>query len=292
MKPEDVEISHPDKVLFPEAGITKRDFADYFERIAEYILPHIKSRPLTLKRYPEGVEKEGFYNKHAPEHFPSYITRLNVPMRSKGGDNMKMVSADKAADLVYFAGQDVIELHMGLSKAGDLEKPDQIIFDFDPSDDDFEKVREAALALKALLDKENLTSFVKTTGSRGVHVHIPLRPEEKFQDVKPVAREIAQKLHEEKPDLTTLEQRKGERGDKVFIDILRNDYGMTGIAPYSPRAKKSAAIATPVDWEELKGPALGPQSYTVKNIFRRLSQKEDPWKNFARHGTSLKSVRL
>lgn len=197
-----------------------------------------------------------------------------------------MISADEAVDLVYFAGQDVIELHMGLFQAEALEKPDQMIFDLDPSDDDFEKVRKTAFALKDLMDKQEITTFVKTTESHGLHIHVPLKPKNNFDTVKETARKIAEKLNETCPELTTLEQRKNKHGNKVFIDYLHNDYGMTTIAPYSPRAHKGAPLATPIGWEELKDKLkdnkLGPQTYRIDNILRRLSQKSDPWENFNR----------
>lgn len=290
MKTKNIEISHPGKVLFPDTGMTKKDIAEYFERIAEYMLPHIEGRPLTLRQFTEGIDKEGFYHKHAPDYFPDFIQRLSVPMHSKSGKKMKMVMANEAADLVYFAGQNAIELHMGLSRSGALEKPDQIIFDLDPSDDDFEKVRQTAFALKDMLDEHEITSFVKTTGSRGLHIHVPLHVDRKFERVKAVARNIAEKLHQGNPKLTTMEQRKDKRGDRVFIDYLRNDYGMTAIAPYSLRALKNAPVATPIDWDELKGHSLGPQTYTLSNIFRRLAQKKDPWKDFGRHKVHLEDL--
>lgn len=244
------------------------------------MLPLIKDRPLTLRRFPDGIREKGFFNKHAPEYFPEFIRRAAVPMRTASGKNMEMVVADDKEDLVYFAGQDTIEMHMALSRLDDLERPDQIIFDLDPSDDDFEKVRQTAFALKDLLDERDIPCFVKTTGSRGLHIHIPLRPERTFDQVKPVALKLARELNHREPGLTTLEQRIDQRGDRVFIDYLRNDYGMTAIAPYSPRALKGAPVATPLDWEELKDPELGPRSYTISNIFRRLGQKADPWVEF------------
>lgn len=281
MNPEDVEITHPDKVMFPDAGLAKADVCDYYRRIAEHMLPWIQDRPLTLRRYPDGIDGEGFYNKHAPDYFPDYIRRIDVPMHSKPGEVMRMVAAGEAADLVYFAAQNTIELHTGLSKAEALEKPDQVIFDLDPSDGDFEKVRKTAFALKDILDGHDLASFVKTTGSRGVHIHVPLKPDKTFEEVKPAAKRLAEKLNEAEPNLTTLEQRRKERGDAVFIDILRNDHGMTAVAPYSLRAVKTAPVATPIDWAELRDTALGPRSYTLENIFRRLGQKDDPWAHVA-----------
>lgn len=290
MKEKKVAISHPGKVLFSEAGITKADLADFYGRIAAYLLPHIQGRPLTLRQFPQGIGESGFFSKHAPDHFPEYIRRIEVPMHSKPGKTMQMVTADHAEDLIYFAGQNTIELHMGLSRLDALDKPDQVIFDLDPSTEDFEKVRKVALALKNLLDTRGIPSFLKTTGSRGVHIHIPLEVNRKFEEVKPIAREIGVKLNKAYPGLTTLEQRKDKRGDRVFVDYLRNDFAMTAIAPYSLRALENAPVATPIDWDELKAATLGPQTYRLSNIFRRLAQKQDPWKGFHGHRIPLKKL--
>ena len=169
MTPKEVEISHPDKVLFPDTGITKGELADYYELIAERLLPYAKGRPLTLRAFPEGIDEAGFFNKHAPDHFPAVSRRIEVPTRDAGRKAALMSSADEAADLVYFAGQNVIEIHAALSTEEDLEKPDQLIIDFDPSNDDFDKVRKVALRFCALLEAMALNAFWKTTGSRGLH---------------------------------------------------------------------------------------------------------------------------
>ena len=282
MTPDDIEISHPDKVLFPDAGVTKRDLADYYARIAPRLLPYAKGRPLTLRVFPEGIEEAGFFNKNAPEHFPAFITRLRVPTRESGREATLMASADEAADLVFFAGQNAIELHAALSTQADLEKPDQVIFDFDPSDGDFDKVRKVALTFNALLEERELPGFWKTTGSSGLHAHLPLRPEREFAKVKAWATTLARRLHDELPEDTTLEQRKDKRGDKVFIDVLRNDYGQTAVLPYSVRARQGAPVAMPLRADELENADLTPDRYTLKNAFQRLGQVEDPWQSFAR----------
>lgn len=287
MRIEKVRITHPRKLLFPAAGITKEAVADYYGRIADYMLPWVCRRPLTLKRFVEGIDRIGFYHKHAPDHFPDYVERIEVPMRSRGGKPMLMVSVDEAADLVYLAGQNVIELHMGLSTADNLDKPDQLIIDFDPSDRDFRKVRRAALEFKQLLDELGHPSFLKTTGSRGLHVHLPLIPEFRFAEVKRGARLLAEMLVERCPQLCTVEVRKNKRGDKVFIDYLRNDHAMTAIAPYSLRALPSAPVATPIEWRELRERRIEPQDYTLRNIFRRLARKDEPWLDFDRCRQSL-----
>lgn len=279
MKIENIEISHPDKIMYPKDQLTKKNIAEYYAKISSYLLPYVKDRPITMRRYPDGIEEDGFYNKHIPDYFPDFIRRLSVPMK-KDDSYMEMVGAEESRDLVYLADQNTIELHVALAKVSDIDKPDQIIFDFDPSDDDFEKVRRAALAFKDLLDDSDLISFVKTTGSRGVHIHIPVEVNYGFQKVKAMSKKMAEKLHDKCSEITTLEQRKGKRGDKVFIDYLRNDYGMTAIAPYSLRAKPKAPIAVPLDWEELKDKSIGPRSFNLSNIFRRLGQKQDPWADF------------
>ncbi|MEX2365652.1 MAG: hypothetical protein WD601_03545, partial [Pseudohongiellaceae bacterium] len=159
-------------------------------------------------------------------------------------------------------------------------------------DNDFEKVRTVAFVLKTLLDQMSVSSFVKTTGSRGVHLHIPLKVEHEFAKVKDVAHNLAQVLHRKCPQLTTLEMHKDKRGNRVFLDYLRNDYGMTAIAPYSLRAVASAAAATPIDWDELKDNSLGPQSYGYRNIFRRLPHKENPWESFYKSRVGLAKLQL
>lgn len=286
MKITGVDISHPDKQLYPDDRISKKEVVEYFYNIADYLLPFVKNRPISLKRYPDGINQEGFYNKHRPDYFPDFIEQLTVPTIQNNSE-MNMVGIHSKKALVYLAGQNTLELHISLSTMSSIEKPDQIIFDLDPQDDDFEKVREAALALKKLFDEFALTTFVKTSGSRGLHIHLPIKAHYKFDKIKEISRKIAEKLHHRHPQITTLEQRKNKRGNKVFIDFLRNDYAMTAIAPYSLRAKKGAPIATPLEWEELNDRSLHPQSYHLKNIFQRLGKKENPWKNFNKYNRHI-----
>lgn len=281
-----IDLTHADKLLYPEDKISKKDVAEYFYKISEYLLPFVQKRPITLKRYPQGINHEGFYNKHRPDYFPDFIEEFTVPTVQNHSE-MKMVGIHSKKALVYLAEQDVLELHVSLSTMSSIEKPDQIIFDFDPQDNDFEKVREAAFVLKKLLNEYDLTSFVKTSGSRGLHVHLPFKAYYKFETVKEISRKIAEKLNRKCPKITTLEQRKAKREDKVFIDFLRNNYAMTAIAPYSLRAQKGAPIATPLAWVELNDTALNPQSYHLKNIFQRLEKRENPWENFNKYNQNI-----
>ena len=284
------DISHPDKTLYPEAVLSKKDVADFEERIAEYKLPHMKDRALTFRIFPQGIEEEGFFRKRAQESYPDFIKTTTVSRHSGKEETIEMARVQHMDDLIFFAGQNVIEYHLSLSKTHSYETPEEIILDFDPSEDSFEKVRKAALALGKMLEDADIPAFVKTSGSRGVHVHIPLTGDADFNAAKKCAKAIAEKLCDNLPELTTLEQRKQNRGDKVFVDWLRNDHGMTAIAPYSLRAIKGAPIATPLTWHELENRDVTPQKYTMNNIFARLGQRDCPWNIMRQHAVSLSAV--
>lgn len=274
-----VNISHPDKILYQDAKISKEDIAHYYASISAYMLPHLKDRPLSLKQYPEGIEHTGFFHKHAASFYPDYLPIYTLDAH-KTSDKMQMVGAKTAKDLVYLAGQNAIEFHTPTSKAKNSHKPDQIILDFDPSDDDFEKVRTLALITIDILQEKNLQCFVKTTGNRGVHLHIPIKPTKTYEVIKPIAKEISEYIEKQQPDLATTQLRKNKRDNKVFIDYLRNDFAMTAVAPYSLRANKIAGIATPISYAELKNNKINAQSFTIKNIAKRMQNFNDPWLDF------------
>ena len=275
----DVKITHPDKLLFPEARVTKGMMAVYYAMIAKYMLPHIKNRPLSLKQYPEGITKTGFFHKHAAGFYPESIPVFKIAMHKEHG-KIDMVGAATAQDLVYMAGQNAIEFHIPTATVKHISKPDQIILDYDPSDNDFEKVRALAFITRDILTDHKMQSFVKTTGNRGVHVHIPIQANRDYDEVKPIAKELATAITQQAPDLATTELRKNKRGNKVFIDYLRNDYGMTAVAPYSLRANKAAGVATPISWDELKKKSLQPDSFTIHNIEKRVKNFKDPWSKY------------
>lgn len=283
-----VPVSHPDKILFPDDGLTKEDVGGYYRRIASRMLPWIKGRPLSFLVFPRGIKADGFFSKNVPDHYPQFIERIEVPTRGKEKSTITMATADATRDLVYLAGQNVIEFHTSLSPGDQLEQPDQIIFDLDPSDEDFTKVRQVANRLHEILEKRGIPSFVKLTGSTGVHIHIPIKGGSSYEASKEAAHALAKRLHEDLPRLTTLDQRKEKRGDRVFIDYLRNEYGQTTIAPYSLRARPQAPVATPVRWDELNRGGLSSSSYTLANIFRRLSRIKDPWAAFTKDRASLR----
>jgi bifunctional non-homologous end joining protein LigD len=281
-----IELSHHFKVFFPDSGITKKDVAEYYRDVAEYTLPHIRGRAITMHRFPDGINGEDFYHKEVPDYFPEWIKRASL--RKKEGGTITHVVCENAATLVYLANQACITPHIWLSRVDKPTRPDRIIFDLDPPDDEFSPLRSAARALKELLEEIGLNSYLMTTGSRGLHVLVPLKRDADFDTVRTFARDIAEVLVTRLPDSLTMEQRKNRRNGKIFVDILRNAYAQTTPIPYAVRAVPGAPVATPLDWHELSDSGLHSRKYTIKNLFRRLGRKEDPWKGVGRHGRSLK----
>ncbi len=280
-----VRITYPDKILFQKSGITKGDMIDYYHKIAPMMLPYIKDRLLTMKRFIEGIDKEGFFQKNAPDYFPSWAKRVGI--EKQDGGIVNYVVCNNAATLVYLSNYGCITPHVSLDRIDKLDYPDRMIFDFDPSTKNFSQVQKAAQLVKKVLDSLKLPSFVMTTGSRGLHVVIPLRRVHTFDYVRSFAREISQLLEKLNPGLVTTEIRKNKRGSRVFVDYLRNAFGQTSVAPYAVRAKPSAPIATPISWQEALSPKLKPNTYTIKNIFKHLAKTPDPWKELKASASSL-----
>lgn len=269
-----INVGHADKLMYPADGITKLQVIDYYVRIADYMLPHIKNRPMVLVRYPDGIGQEGFFQKEASAYFPKWIRRASVKL-VKGGQQ-HVVVVDSAATLAYLANQATLTFHIWLSMVGSLRKPDVMVFDLDPSDDDFSKVIAAARILKKILAKHGYKANLMTTGSRGLHLIISIKPVRDFDEVRKEAHDIAVEAVSHKPQLLTIEARIAKRGARVYVDIARNAYGQTRVAPYSLRALPGAPIATPIGWHELTS-RLTPQKYNANNIFRRLAAISDPW---------------
>jgi bifunctional non-homologous end joining protein LigD len=284
----DLKLSNPDKMLFPAAGVTKSDLIDYYERIAPVILPHLAGRPLSLVRYPNGVDAEGFMQKNASDYFPDWIRRARLAKQDGAVDH---VVAEDAATLVYLANQACVTFHVGLSRVDRIDHPDRLVIDLDPSDDDFLKVKRAAKEVRALLEEVGLVPFLQTTGSRGLHLWVPLDRSAAFDQVRAFAARVAELLVARRPRELTAAQRKAKRGDRVFVDVARNAYAQTAVAPYSVRARPQAPVATPIDWAELDEPKLTPQRYTISNLFRRLARKRDPWAELDRHARPLERAR-
>jgi bifunctional non-homologous end joining protein LigD len=284
-----VELSKTDKILFNGEDITKGDLVDYYRDVAGRMLPYLAARPAVLARYPDGLTGQRIFQKNVPDYFPDWISRVQV---AKQGGTLRQVVCDNQATLVYLANQACIELHVFLSRVGQLDRPDQVVFDLDPPDQDrFGDARLAALSLRELLDGElGLTSFVKTTGGKGLHVHVPLRAEDDFDTVRAFARQAAGLLAARNPDLVTAEQRKERRGSRIYADIMRNAYAQTVVAPYSVRARPGAPVAVPLQWEELEDSGLSPGRFTLRTVRARLNEtagKADPWAGLSRRRYSL-----
>jgi bifunctional non-homologous end joining protein LigD len=279
-----VALSHEEKIFFPDDGITKGDLIEYYRRVADTMLPHVRGRPLAMQRCPDGIGGEQFLQKEVPDYFPDWISRVTV---EKEGGTVTQVVCENAATLVYLANQACVTPHVWLSRADAPRRPDRLIFDLDPSDHDFEPVRRAARALGDLLRELGLEPFVMTTGSRGAHVVTPLDRGADFDVARGFARDVADLLAQRSPDTLTTEVRKDKRGGRLFLDTARNAYAQTGVAPYAVRARAGAAVATPLDWAELGDGAVAAQSYRIENVFRRLGQKADPWQDIARHAAGL-----
>jgi bifunctional non-homologous end joining protein LigD len=272
----DVEITHPEKLLFPDDGITKKDLVDYYERVAPTMLPYMEGRPISMQRFPDGIDKPGFFEKKLPDYYPGWISRASIEVKDDGRTQEQVV-CDNAATLVYLANHDCITPHTWLSRADRLDHPDQMIFDLDPAAGDFNSVILAAKELRKAVEDDGLTPYVMTTGSRGLHVLVPLDRSADFDTARAYARGLSARLAKERPDRFTVEMSKEKRDDRLFLDYTRNSYGQTSVTPYAVRAKRGAPVATPLEWHELDA-GVTSQSFNVRNLFKRLSKKVDPWK--------------
>lgn len=280
-----VEIPRPEKLMYPDDHLSKQDVAEYYAEIAPVMLPYLRRRPLTMQRFPDGIETGGFYEKRRPDHFPDWVEAIRVET-SDGPQDQVLVDSVEA--LVYLVGQGCLIPHTWLSIDGNLDRPDQMIFDLDPSRDDLALVRRAARSVHAALDELGLRSVLKTSGSRGYHVTVPLRPERVYDEVRSIARTIAGRVVAQEPDSFTVEMRKNKRGDRVFIDWLRNGYGQTAVPPYALRARAGAPVATPIEWDELS--RVEPDHFSHLSVRRRLAQRDDPWDGFEEWAQSLDRV--
>jgi bifunctional non-homologous end joining protein LigD len=291
-----VETTHPERVLFPDRpgvpgvpgkAFTKGDIVEYHRRVAPVMVRHLRGRPLMLERYPEGITRRGVFQKEAPAHFPSWVHRVEVP---KEGGTVTHVVCNDEETLVYLANQGCLTFHAWLSKADRIHHPDQLIFDLDPPAGCFDTVRAAARHLGGILEQLDLVPFVKTSGSRGLHVVVPLDRSATFEETRAFARDVADLVVADDPGRLTTEVRKAKRGGRVFVDVLRNGYAQTAVAPYSVRAGPGAPVATPLDWDEVNS-RLDPGRYTIRNLFRRLGRKPDPWLHMSDQARPLEPAR-
>ena len=285
-------LTHPDKLLFPDDGITKADLASYYEHVSEWMLQHVVARPLSLQRFPDGIDGEGFFQKNVPGHYPDWVRRVEV---DKAGGTVVHAVVSNADTLPYLVGQNAITPHIWLSRADRIRQPDRIVVDLDPPPrGDFADVRRAARRTGELLREIGLEPFAQVTGSKGIHVWTPLRRRATFEDVKAFTARFAELLAARHPDELTTRFRKADRGGRILVDVMRNRYAQTAVPPYAVRPRPGAPVATPIEWDELSDARLRPDRWTVKSVPRRLTVKGDPWADIASfaRGLSRPSKRL
>ena len=280
-----IEVTHPERVLFDELGLTKEALAKYYESIAEHLLPDLKNRPLSLVRCPQGPGEGCFYQKHIDKTWSGEIERVKIP--ESDGEGIYAV-ANSAAAVVGLVQKGVIELHVWGSTTHELGKPDRMVFDLDPDlAVPWREVMAATRLTHAKLEDLGLEAFLKTSGGKGLHVVVPLAPRHDWDEVKEFSRAVAESLAGEHPRLFTSKAAKKERTRRIFIDYLRNGSGATTVAAYSVRARKGAPVSTPLHWDELGG-RMKPSSFHVGNVVRRLQGiHSDPWKAFRRKSQTL-----
>ena len=284
-----IPVSHPDRVVFPEVGLTKGELVDYYCTVADVMVPHLRGRPLMLERFPVGITGKGFYQKDAGRSTPEWVERVNVP--KQGGVVTHLVCND-VRTLAFLANQNCVTPHVWLSRVDRLDSPDRLVFDLDPTLDDFATVRDGARTIAGLLRDVGLVPYVQTTGSRGLHVAVPLDRSADFAAVGAFALDLANVVVAGDPNRFTTAARKVDRGDRVFIDTWRNNYAQTMAAPYSVRSRPTAPVATPLEWPELGRPGMHAQRFTATSVLRRLAQRGDPWADMDDHARSLAQPRL
>ena len=278
-------ITHPDKVLFPGDGITKGELTAYYEAIAPVMLPHLRGRPLTMERYPAGIDRKGFWQKDVSKGFPDWLERVEVP--KKDGVVHHPVITD-VQSLLWTANQNTITHHVWSSRVPNLKHPDVCVFDLDPSIDDVESVRSAAIALRDLLKALTLPSVIKTTGSKGFHIVVPLDGRTPVGQVARFAGAVGTAFVNLAPDALTQEFNKVDRRGRIYVDTGRNGYHSTFAAAYTVRARRGAPVSAPCSWEEVERGDVAPATFTVRNILERVQRIGDVWGDLRRQGRSLK----
>lgn len=281
-----IEITHPDRVLFPEQGVTKLALAEYYETIADWILPHVARRPLSVVRCPRGSQEECFYQKHLGEGWPEPVYGIDI--EEKGGGTVPYLAVRDLEGLVSLVQFGVLEIHPWGCREDRIERPDRLIFDLDPgSQVPWKRVLEAARRLRDVLAQLELESFVRTTGGKGLHVVVPLVRRSSWDEVKDFAKAVAESVEKQEPGSYVTNVRKEKRRGKILVDYLRNSRGSTAVASYSTRARRGAPVATNLAWEELDSLASA-AAYDIASLPRRLAALEDdPWAGFSEPSQSI-----
>jgi len=283
-----IMISHPDKILFPEDGITKGELASYYEMIAPVMLPHLRGRPITMERYHRGITAPGFFQKDVVKGFPEWLERVEVP---KKDGTVHHPIANDARSLLWLANQNSITIHVWPSRAPNLYYPDICVFDLDPSNENEpERLRNAALMVRDFLNELGLTSWVKTSGSKGFHIAVPLDGKSDFGVVARFAHVVGRVLVERDPENLTQEFSKVDRAGRILVDTGRNGYSATFAATYTVRAKAGAPVSAPCTWDEVSSGAVGPRTFTLRMMEKRIAEVGDLWKDLLKSKRSLKAA--
>ena len=284
-----LSISHPEKVLFPDSGITKGDLCAYYEAVAPLMLPHIQGRPVTMERYPAGIDKKGFIQKDVAKGFPDWLERVEVTRRhDKDGGMVHYPLANDVHALVWLANQNSVTPHVWAARVPSLDQPDLCLFDLDPPGDDAAPLRAAALAVRDLLSELGLPCFVKTSGSKGFHIAIPLEESCDFETTWQFAHGAAAVLVKRYPNLLTQEFIKADRGGRILLDTGRNSPGATFAAAYAVRARPGAPVSAPCTWPEIENKSVGPRSFTLRSMSARIAAVGDLWQEISNQGSSLR----
>jgi bifunctional non-homologous end joining protein LigD len=278
-------ITHPEKVLFPDDGITKGDLAAYYDAMAPVILPHLRGRPITMERYPAGIGKKGFWQKDVSKGFPEWLERVEVS--KKDGVVHHPIVNDRRS-LLWITNQNTITQHVWTSRTPDLHHPDICVFDLDPSRDDPAEVRAAAIGLRDLLEELALTPWIKTSGSKGFHIVIRLDGKAHVGQVARFANAVGTLFVRRAPDHLTQEFSKADRRGRIYVDTGRNGYSATFAAAYTVRAKRGAPVSAPCTWEEVERGEVNPGTFTLRNMPDRVAKVGDLWADMRRRGRSLK----
>jgi bifunctional non-homologous end joining protein LigD len=280
-------ITHPEKVLFPDDGITKGDLAAYYEAIAPVMLPHLRGRPVTMERYPAGIGAKGFWQKDVSKGFPEWLQRVEVP--KKDGVVRHPVIMDTRS-LLWVTNQNTITQHVWGSRVPHLDQPDVCVFDLDPSVEDEAAVRAAALGLRDLLAELGLPSWVKTSGSKGFHIVVPVDGKTPIGQVERFANAVGTVFVSLAPDALTQEFSKADRKGRIYVDTGRNGYSATFAAAYTVRARPRAPVSAPCTWDEIERGEIAPRTFTLRNMPGRVAQVGDLWADMRRRGRSLKAA--
>jgi bifunctional non-homologous end joining protein LigD len=284
-----VRLTHPDRVLYPDQGITKRELALYYEQIADWIMPHIENRPLTLVRCPEGYQKQCFYQRHTRESVGDAIHSISV---KEGKGTRSYLYVDSPSGLIALVQMGVLEFHTWGSRQERIERPDRLIFDLDPDPSvSWKRLKDAAQLLRSRLSELRLAAFVKTTGGKGLHVVAPIAPKQNWDFVKEFSKSVAESIVRAAPDQYIATMSKSKRAGKIFIDYLRNAKTASAVCAYSTRARSGAPVSMPLRWEELEEDVRS--HFTIRNVPERLARlRQDPWQGYKAARASLTKAML